>query len=395
MKDVKLYGIYTISPLHYGTGQTAGAVDLPVARESHTGLPFVPGTGLKGVARDVFEQNNKEYVESLFGSRPPQPGGAQDGTAAPNDARSQEAGGGAGASGKAKEGAELRAGNLLFTDARLLALPVRSLQRPFLYVTSPLVLRRLERELHAYNVPGFLPESWVRPKPRSDGDDGSRTGDGRQALVADTNLAGHPLVLEDLCYDAGHVLHQAMVEKLAERFVKLLAADEALGRDLMPCGLVVVPDEDLADLAQRTLPVVARTQLTPGKTTDDWTDHLGLYGRTEGHDVQRQPVVRRGSAPGYAALRLRGRPRSRPLVEGGRETDRGAGKAGEEIAADPTRRQRDGRRRPVLVDVLARGGRGVRGRTERCPVASRNGARRSPTRSLSAPAATTRSSRRI
>ena len=278
MKDVKLYGIYTISPLHYGTGQTAGAVDLPVARESHTGLPFVPGTGLKGVARDVFEQNNKEYVESLFGSRPPQPGGAQDGTAAPNDAPSQEASGGAGASGKAKEGAGLRAGNLLFTDARLLALPVRSLQRPFLYVTSPLVLRRLERELHAYNVPGFLPESWVRPKPRGDGDDGSGTGDGRQALVADTNLAGHPLVLEDLCYDAGHVLHQAMVEKLAERFVKLLAADETLGRDLMPCGLVVVPDEDLADLAQRTLPVVARTQLTPGKTTDDWKDHLGLYG---------------------------------------------------------------------------------------------------------------------
>ena len=281
MKDVKLYGIYTISPLHYGTGQTAGAVDLPVARESHTGLPFIPGTGLKGVARDMVEQSNKndqEYAETLFGSQPPQPGGAQDDTAAPNEEPNQEAGGGAGTSSKSKDGAKLKAGNLLFTDARLLALPVRSLQRPFLYVTSPLVLQRLERELNAYEIRDVLPESWVRPKPRGNADDGSGTGDERQALVADTNLAGHPLVLEDLCYDAGHVLHLDMVEKLAKRFVELLAHGEALGRDLMPSGLVVVPDEDLRDLAQRTLPVVARTQLTPGKTTDKWKDDRGLYG---------------------------------------------------------------------------------------------------------------------
>ena len=258
MRDVRLYGIYTISPLHCGTGQTAGAVDLPVARESHTGLPFIPGSSLKGVARDVLERHDEEHVEGLFGSEPPQPGGPRD----DGDAETQ--------GGRRDGGDTLKAGNLLFTDARLLALPVRSLQRPFLYVTSPLVLLRLERELGAFGVEEVFPAHWVCPRPRDDG----AGGDGRehQALVADRSLEGQPLVLEDLCYDAGQVVRQALVGDLAERLVGLLAADEALGRHLLPSSLVVVPDEDLCDLAQRTLPVVARTQLTPGKTTDKWKD---------------------------------------------------------------------------------------------------------------------------
>ena len=257
MRDVRLYGIYTISSLHCGTGQTAGAVDLPVARESHTGLPFVPGSSLKGVARDVLEEHDEEHVEGLFGSAPPQPGGSEDDD---DETRSRRPDG----------GATLKAGNLIFTDARLLALPVRSLQRPFLYVTSQLVLRRLERELGAFGVEDVLPARWVCPRPRRA--DGGGEGSDHQALVADRSLEGQALVLEDLCYDAGQVIRQALVEELAERLVGLLAADEALGRHLLPSGLVVVPDEDLCDLAQRTLPVVARTQLTPGKTTDPWRD---------------------------------------------------------------------------------------------------------------------------
>ncbi len=261
MKDVRLYGIYTISPLHCGTGQTAGAVDLPVARESHTGLPFIPGTGLKGVARDVVEQHDEAQVERLFGSAPPQPGGPHDDGAAD---RTPGAG--------KDEGTALKAGSLLFTDARLLALPVQSLQRTFLYVTSPLVLHRLERELRAFGVKDVLPANWVCPNPLGgDGANGSN-GRGRQALVADKNLENQPLVLEDLCYNAGQVVQQATVGALADRLVGLLAADEVLGRHLMPSGLVVVPNEDLCDLAQRTLPVMARTQLTPGKTTDTWRD---------------------------------------------------------------------------------------------------------------------------
>ena len=46
-------GIYLLAPTHVGTGQAAGAVDLPIARERHTGHPYLPATALKGVARDV------------------------------------------------------------------------------------------------------------------------------------------------------------------------------------------------------------------------------------------------------------------------------------------------------------------------------------------------------
>ena len=40
--------VHALSPLHAGTGQGAGILDLPIAREKATGLPFLPGSSLKG-----------------------------------------------------------------------------------------------------------------------------------------------------------------------------------------------------------------------------------------------------------------------------------------------------------------------------------------------------------
>ncbi|HSR52011.1 MAG TPA: RAMP superfamily CRISPR-associated protein, partial [Acidobacteriota bacterium] len=55
--DGTLTAIYTLGPVHCGTGQTTGAVDLPIARDSSTDLPILPATSLKGVAREAFEAN--------------------------------------------------------------------------------------------------------------------------------------------------------------------------------------------------------------------------------------------------------------------------------------------------------------------------------------------------
>ena len=78
-------GIYTLTPTHCGTGQAAGAVDLPIAREAHTGLPLIPASSLKGIARDdwfrlpgdreawsaVQRQTYEQVVKPLFGPLPP------------------------------------------------------------------------------------------------------------------------------------------------------------------------------------------------------------------------------------------------------------------------------------------------------------------------------------
>jgi CRISPR-associated protein Cmr4 len=112
--------LHALSPLHMGTGAAIGAIDLPHAREAATKFPYAPGSGLKGVLRDEFDALAPPLaapvsVKHLFGAEQDQ------------NLRDQ--------------------GALLFSDASLLALPVRSWVGTFAWVTCPSLLRRLSREL--------------------------------------------------------------------------------------------------------------------------------------------------------------------------------------------------------------------------------------------------------
>jgi CRISPR-associated protein Cmr4 len=109
--NARLYFVHALSPLHAGTGQGVGVIDLPIAREKATGLPYLPGSSLKGVLRDGCTDGRKNDV---FGPE--------------------------------TENAEKHAGSAQFTDARLLLLPIRSLAGTFAWVTSPYVLRRFLRD---------------------------------------------------------------------------------------------------------------------------------------------------------------------------------------------------------------------------------------------------------
>jgi len=126
MRDVSFL-LQAISPLHAGTGQSADIIDLPIARMKSTGIPFVPGSSLKGVLREACRTRaskplSKEELDAIFG--PP--------------------------SGDPSK----HAGAITIGDARLLILPVRSFHGTFAYVTSPLLLELARRDLpHAPNVP--------------------------------------------------------------------------------------------------------------------------------------------------------------------------------------------------------------------------------------------------
>jgi CRISPR-associated protein Cmr4 len=116
----RIYYLHALSALHAGTGQGAGVIDLPIAREKSTHLPVVPGSSLKGVLREELEgQIDPPEHRALFGPK--------------------------------TENASEHAGALAFGDARLLCLPVRSLAGTFAWVTCPLVLRRYLRDLVAAN----------------------------------------------------------------------------------------------------------------------------------------------------------------------------------------------------------------------------------------------------
>jgi CRISPR-associated protein Cmr4 len=109
----KLLFLQALSPLHAGTGQGVGAIDLPIAREKATGIPIVPGSALKGVLRTNCE--DEQLKVHVFGPETENVG-------------------------------EYYAGSAQFSDLRLLFLPVRSLSGTFAWVTSPLLLRRFQRD---------------------------------------------------------------------------------------------------------------------------------------------------------------------------------------------------------------------------------------------------------
>ncbi|HEY7420145.1 MAG TPA: RAMP superfamily CRISPR-associated protein, partial [Ktedonobacteraceae bacterium] len=62
--NAQLTFIHALSPLHAGTGQGAGVIDLPVAREKATNIPFLPGSSLKGALRTRCFTENSEHEEA-------------------------------------------------------------------------------------------------------------------------------------------------------------------------------------------------------------------------------------------------------------------------------------------------------------------------------------------
>lgn len=106
----KLMTIFARTPISVGAGSSVGAIDLPIMRERHTRIPIIPGSSVKGVLRDLWNNDNGAQ-KNIFG-----------------DENSK------------------KAGKLLVGEARVLAFPVRSARGMFSWVTSPLALERFKRD---------------------------------------------------------------------------------------------------------------------------------------------------------------------------------------------------------------------------------------------------------
>lgn len=109
--ETRLALIHAISPLHAGTGQSVGAIDLPIAREKPTGIPLIPGSSIKGALR--ARSADPQWTQDIFG---PDTNNASD-----------------------------HSGSVQFSDAHLLLLPVRSVRGTFAWVTSPFLIQRFAR----------------------------------------------------------------------------------------------------------------------------------------------------------------------------------------------------------------------------------------------------------
>lgn len=196
--------LHALSPLHSGTGHTPDIIDLPTARMKATGIPFLPGSSIKGVLRDARRASDREKTEAVFG---------------PSD----------------DPGAH--AGALVVGDARLLALPVRSFRGTFAWVTSPLLLTLAKRDLEepSLTVP---------------------TINGRGARLAQGTICDHKdrLYLEDLDLAAA-------VAAEATAWAQRLAPLAFPGDDIFTKRFAIIDDDTMAFLWETATQVDARVRL--------------------------------------------------------------------------------------------------------------------------------------
>jgi CRISPR-associated protein Cmr4 len=111
----KLVYLYLIAPLHTGGAAQEGNL-LGIARESHTDLPYVPSSTIRGRLRASVEDKNLQY--RLFGN---------------------ELNGASGGSDR------LEQGGIWIGDGSILWIPVPSLSHGVIWVSCPMLLQRWAR----------------------------------------------------------------------------------------------------------------------------------------------------------------------------------------------------------------------------------------------------------
>lgn len=197
-----LLGLLAETSIHPGSGQDAGFVDLPVAREASTSYPVIVGSSFKGALLDRARDEGieKPTLNTIFGE-------------------------------------QNSAGKLIVSDARLVALPVRSLSSTYKWVTCPHLVERLSRDMKRSDIPidgisNLFPNQ------------GDYFGTGSKDIYLEERQFGHGGDLP---------------EGLKELIKPLILHEETANR--LDAQLVVVHNDDFVWFARYGLAVTARNVL--------------------------------------------------------------------------------------------------------------------------------------
>ena len=199
-----MVGMLAETSVHVGAGQSSVFGDLPVAREGITSYPVIPSTGLKGSFKEQFGGDTE-----LFGN--------------------QE-----------------KAGAVIFSEGRLLLLPVRSLTSSYKWVTCPHILERLKRDIERTFGRNVKVE---KIPPITEG----------KALGVGTGL----ISLEEREFTLEGTIDDNVIG-LVKTFIPNKDVQERLASQL-----VILSDSDFKWFAQYGLSVNARNALTDKKTSDN------------------------------------------------------------------------------------------------------------------------------
>lgn len=202
--------LQAITPIHSGTGQSVGIVDLPIARERATGWPILPASGIKGVLRDEADKRASK-LSRLFGD-------------------------------------EKEASTLCFGDQRILFLAVRSYFGTYAYVTCPLVLQRLARDAEALKLGLEL--------------DVPQLSDNEAMITSESQLIQQSTALEIFLEDinlSAKIMPEAQIATLLAEMV--FPSSQEKERKTFMERLAIVPNNVFSFLCETATEIVARIRL--------------------------------------------------------------------------------------------------------------------------------------
>ena len=238
------------SPLHAGSGDDLGIVDLPIQRERHTSFPKIESSSLKGALREAFETavdsqkfNNWDdddvKIHRFFGY---DDGSLKsDGEESPK--RKLES--------NFKDASDY-AGCLAFTDARTLLFPVKSMKGVFAWVTCQQVLNKFASDLGIAKSKSFDHlDAAIKEGKLSES----------HCIVASTSVCiNGNVVLEEYAFAA---TQSEQLKSFAEELADTIFSDDSLAywNRLLKTNLVILSDADFCDFVNQSTEVITRTKI--------------------------------------------------------------------------------------------------------------------------------------
>ena len=222
-KKAGILFIYALTPIHPGSGTSAAAIDLPVQREKHTEYPMIQASGVKGALRDAAKRSGKSdgQISIVFG---------------PEDASYGAA--------------------ISFTDARILAFPVRSVSGIFGWITSAFVINRFRRDIMAASRALTNPVNISFKEIKEPGKSKAFCPSVDSNLKVDKNT----VILEDLSFE---IEEDNEVKNLTEFVSKHLFNDKEhiFWKDKIKKDLLVVNENTFRDFTKFSTEVITRIKI--------------------------------------------------------------------------------------------------------------------------------------
>lgn len=218
-----MIGVLAETPIHPGTGQSGGTIDLPVAREGGTDYPFVPGSSNKGSTKSRVvgrDKSTSKYFAELD-----------------------------------DQGRVIGQGSMMIGDLRLLLLPLRSSHGAYKWATCPHLLERFARDLERAGYADRLPKLSVE------------AGKVETVVRSDKDIGKPLLLLEELTFRIQNPI--ASDSLLIKTITRLIPSEDPYARtqQRLTKQLLVMSDDDFAWFARYGLPVHAHNVLREGTKT--------------------------------------------------------------------------------------------------------------------------------